>query len=172
MVICDGYRSPARAVRLVFLFGKRKFVVLTSAVEDFEGRTLSVIPGLLGKLRYVNLLRGSGGGFSHWGLEKVHGASGAEQGIRSAHRSLIAQVLRTPMRELTMDLRRSAASAEIADYDLLLSLEKPWDGPAGDEKVSASEKHFTSVLHTLSALLQNEPPASPQNESQRRPPVQ
>lgn len=147
-------------------------MVLTSAVEDFEGRTLSAIPGLLGKLRYVQLSRDSDGVFSHWGLEKVHGASYAERAIRSSHGSLIAQVLRTPLRELTIDLQRSATGAEIADFELLLSLGSLMSSAPRDQSARASEKHFTSVLHTLSALLQSRPPATPQNESRPQPPVQ
>ena len=147
-------------------------MVLTSAAEDFEGKTLRAIPGLLGKLRYVTLLRDKGGVYSHWGLEKVYGASSAERAMRSSHGSLIAQILRTPLQELRTDVQRSAEGAQIATVELLSSLEEPVANARVDRDTVASQRHFRSVLHTLSALVQNIPPAASQSELQLQPPVQ
>lgn len=42
-------------------FGKRRSVVLKSALEDFESNSLSAVPGLLAKLHYVAMLHGGQG---------------------------------------------------------------------------------------------------------------
>lgn len=165
VLLCTTRYSPARSPQSVFLFGKCNFVVLTSAAEDFEGRTLNAVPGLLGKLRYVALLHDNRGTYSHWGLEKVYGSGSAEKAIRSSHGALIARILKTPLRVLADDLQHSAAGAQITDFELLSSLERPVRNGLPVQRFNASEKHFRSVLHTLSALVQSRPLASPQDAS-------
>ena len=147
-------------------------MVLTSAAEDFEGKTLNAIPGLLGKLRYVTVSRDKGGVYSHWGLEKVYGASSAERAIRSSHCSLMAKILKTPLQELTTDLQRSSEGAQMATVELLSSLEKPAANAPLEMSAGALQRHFRSVLHTLSALVEHSPPATSQSELLLRPPVQ
>lgn len=165
VLLCTTRYSSARLLLLVFLFGKRKFVVLTSAVEDFEGRTLNAVPGLLGKLRYVALLHNNRGTYSHWGLEKVYGSGSAEKAIRSSHGALIARILKTPLRDLADDLQHSAAGAQVTDFELLSSLDRPGENGLAVQRFKASEKHFRSVLHTLSALVQSRPLATHQDAS-------
>jgi hypothetical protein len=170
VLLCTTRFFPARPPLFVFLFGKRKFVVLTSAVQDFEDRTLRAVPGLLGKLRYVALLHNNAGTYSHWGLEKVYGSGGAERAIRSSHGTLIARILKTPLRDLADDLQYSAANAQITDYELLSCLDTPSGNGPAVQSFNASEKHFRSVLHTLSALVQNRAPAIPRDASPLPPP--
>ena len=163
----------AREGQLVLFPESVKFVVLKSALEDFEGSTLSAVPGLLGKLRYLARLctRGS---YSHWGMEKVYGSGTAERAIRTSHGSLVAKVLRTPLRDLTGDLEESAAGAEITDVEVLSALETPMATPAHQglraKRLGPSEKHFKSVLRTLAALVQSKEPASPRDASPHLPP--
>jgi hypothetical protein len=164
-VLCRAFAA------ISFVFGKRKFVVLTSAFEDFEGRTLSAVPGLLGKLRYVAHLCDSSRTYSHWGLEKVHGGDAAGKAMRSSQRTLLTRILRTPLRDLADDLQRSAAAAEMKDLDFLSTLERPVRNDLPVQNFRASEKHFMSVLHTLSALAQNRVPANPQDVSPLLPPA-
>jgi hypothetical protein len=171
VLVCMRWHSAARLLRLVLFFGKRKFVVLTSAFEDFEGRTLSAVPGLLGKLRYVAHLCDSSGAYSHWGLEKIHGGDAAGKAMRSSQRTLLTRILRTPLRDLADDLQRSATGAEMKDLDFLSTLERPVRNDLPVQNFRASEKHFMSVLHTLSALAQNRVPANPQDVSPLLPPA-
>lgn len=144
---------------------------LTSAFEDFEGRTLSAVPGVLGKLRYVAHLCNSSGGYLHWGLEKVHGRDAAEKAILSSQRTLVARILRTPLRDLADDLQRSATGAEMKDFEFLSILERPLRDDLPVQNFRASEKHFRSVLHILSALAQNREPSNPQDVSPLLPPA-
>src|SRR5260370_5918512 len=85
VLLCRTESLSWTAVAVYFLFGKRKFVMLRSALEDFEDSTLSAVPGLLGKLRYVALLHCGGGVYSHLGLEKVYVNGTAEKGIPTSH---------------------------------------------------------------------------------------
>jgi hypothetical protein len=160
----SGVTLPCVDCDLVCFSESVKYLVLTSAVEDFEGRTLRSVPGLLGKLRYLALLCDTGGTYSHWGLEKVHGRDAADKAIRSSQRTLITQILRTPLRDLADDLERSATAADVKDSDFLSTLERPVKNDVPVQNFRASEKHFMSVLHTLSALAQNRVPANSRGE--------
>jgi hypothetical protein len=161
-------------------------VALKSALEDFEGTTLAAISGLLGKLYYLAGLHDGYGKYSHWGMGRVHGEEAARRAIRTSHAAVLAQVLRTPLRELDEDLRRSASSAQISAREFLQSLNKlapqalpspqraktgtAADGP--ERSLAASEKHFRAVLHALFALLANRAPASRPDASPPLPPDQ
>jgi hypothetical protein len=172
VILCTRSGSGARRPLLVFLFGKRKIVMFRSALEDFEGSTLSAVPGLLGKLRYVARLHDRNGAYSHWGLEKVYGNGTADKAIRASHGALVARILRTPLRDLAEDLRRSASCAQITDFEFLSFLATPLGNAVPAQSLQATEKHLRSVLQTLSALVQNKVPASPQDASPLPPPAQ
>ena len=144
---------------------------LRSALEDFEGSTLSAVPGLLGKLRYVAQLHNGSGCYSHWGLEKVYGSGRAENAICASHKALMARILRTPLRDLAEDLNWSARCARITDVELLSGLRLQVSA-LPIESLHASQKHFRSVLQTLYALVQNKVPANPQDASPLPPPAQ
>lgn len=146
-------------------------MLLSSALEDFEGRTLSAVPGLLGKLRYLALLRSNADTYSHWGLEKVYGSGTAGQAMRTSHGALVARVLRTPLRDLADDLKQSAAGAQITDSEFLSYLQSPLGSGLPVSTLQASEKHLKLVLRTLSALVQNTPPAIPPGVSPLPPPA-
>jgi hypothetical protein len=162
-----AHRRTAAAFYLVS--GKRKFVVLQSALEDFENNSLNAVPGLLGKLHYVARLHDGHGAYSHWGLARVHGPEGAQRAMRTSHRSLLAQVLRTRLHVLMADLKSSASNARTTDFEFLSYLEKRGEGALPDRP---SQKHFRSVLHALSALVQNQIPGSAPSASPLPPPLQ
>jgi hypothetical protein len=173
---CYSARETALNARegpLVLFPESVKFVVLKSALEDFEGSTLSAVPGLLGKLRYLARLY-TRGGYSHWGMEKVYGSGTAERAIRTSHGTLVAKVLRTPLRDLASDLAESAAGAEITDVEVLSELDTPIATPVHQgwrpKRLGPSERHFKSVLRTLAALVQSKGPASPRDASPLPPP--
>lgn len=173
---CYSARETGLNVRegpLVLFPESVKFVVLKSALEDFEGSTLSAVPGLLGKLRYLARLY-TRGVYSHWGMEKVYGSGAAERAMRTLHGSLVAKVLRTPLRELASDLQESAAAAEMTDVEVLSALERPGATPGQEgsraKRMGPSERHFKSVLRTLAALVQSKEPASRRDASPLLPP--
>ena len=142
-----------------------------SALEDFESTTLGAIPGLLAKLHYIATLHDGHGSYAHWGMGRVHGKEGARRAIRAAHTTVLTQVLRSSLRLLDQDLRRSAASGQITEHEFLVSLKKLAPQALPDRSVAASEKHLTTVLQALSALLENPAPASRQDASRLPPPV-
>ena len=131
-----------------------------SALEDFESTTLGAIPGLLAKLHYIATLHDGQGNYAHWGMGKVHGKEAARRALRAAHTAVLTQVLRSSLRLLDQDLRRSASGGQITEREFLVSLERLAPQALPDPSVAASEKHLTAVLHALSALLENPAPAS------------
>ena len=127
-----------------------------SAQDDFESRTLSVLPGLLSRLCYLGELHDGRGGYSHWGMSRVHGSETARRAIRSAHANMLTSVLRTPLKDLIRDLADSAAASSLSCEELLLSMEHHFERLLPHAPTAASQKHFKAVLHALSALLQNQ----------------
>jgi len=134
-------------------------VARKSALEDFESTTLGAIPGLLARLHYIASLHDGHGSYSHWGMGKVHGKEAARRAIRTAHAAILTQVLRTSLRVLDEDLRRSASSGQVTTLEFLGSLKK-LAPQALPDRAAASAKHLTTVLHALSALLENPARAS------------
>jgi len=147
-------------------------VALKSALEDFEATSLGAIPGLLGKLHYIAGLHDGSGSYSHWGMGRVHGEETARRAIRSSHAAVLTQVLRTPLRVLDEDLRRSASSGQVTALAFLVSLKKLAAQALPDRSVTASEKHLTAVLDALSALLESPARASRPDASPPPLPVQ
>lgn len=127
-------------------------MALKSAIEDFESTTLGAIPGLLGKLHYLGGLHDGRGHYAHWGMGRTHGKEAARRAIRASHAAVLTQVLRTPLRELDEDLRRSASGRQVTIPAFLASL-KTLEGRALPERSTpAAGKHLTAVLDALSAL--------------------
>jgi len=171
VLLCTRGSCRANNAGFIFLFGKRKSVMLRSALEDFEGSTLEAVPGLLGKLRYLALLHNGAGDYSHWGLEKVYGRGAAEKAIRLSHTSLVARILKTPLRDLVEDLERSAANAQTTNSELLSNLATPIRNALPAQSLRTSEKHLRLVLQTLSVLVQNRASANPPDASPLPPPA-
>lgn len=135
-------------------------MALNSALEDFERNTLGAIAGLLGKLHYIAELHDGRGSYSHWGLGRVHGEETARRAIRTSHATVLSEILRTPLRVLDEDLRRSASGGQVSTREFLVSLKKLTAQVLPDRPMAATEKHFTAVLHALFALLENPARAS------------
>src|SRR5215467_10415229 len=141
-------------------------VGLKSALEDFEGTTLSAIPGALGKLHYLTGLHDGQGNYSHWGMTRVHGEGAARRAIHTAHVDVLSQVLRTPLRVLDEDLRRAAAREMVSERQFLAFLIARAPRALVAPSAAPTEKHLTAVLRALSALLESpgratRPDASP-----------
>ena len=135
-------------------------MALRSALEDFENTTLGAIPGLLAKLHYIAGLHDGHGNYVHWGMGRTHGEEAARRAIRTSHADVLTQVLRTPLQVLYNDLRRSATAGQITAQELLVSLWERAPRALPERAGAPSEKHFTTVLRALSALLKNQAHAS------------
>lgn len=146
-------------------------MALKSALEDFEGTSLGAIPGLLGKLHYIAELHDGHGSYSHWGMGRVHGLEAARRAICTSHAAVLARVLRTPLRVLAEDLSCSASSAHVTAHQFIAFLEKLTPQVLPARPVAASHKHFTAVLHALSALAESQARASHQDAWPPLPPV-
>jgi hypothetical protein len=119
-------------------------MTLLSAYEDFVGQTLRSVPTRFARLRYFCHLC-SGDGYLHWGLAQVYGEHAAQSAVSRAHRDLISDILRTPMRTLHED----AGQNQVEDFGELLKCSRkllPQDASR------AEELHLKSVLLALSRL--------------------
>jgi hypothetical protein len=131
-------------------------VSLLSALDDVMVNTLSVIPGLLNRLEYLSGLKGMGG-YSHWGLSRIHGERATQAALSDAHELLLSEVLRTPLRKLSDDVAIACAGSERVASAYLDELYRNYPSLLPDQVGGGSVRHFSSVLHALSALAAAQP---------------
>ena len=124
---------------------------LLCALDDILVNTLAVIPGLLGRLEYLSGLR-SGDGYGHWGLSRVHGERAAQRALRDAHGLVLSEVLRTPLRRLVEDVETACAVSDRPTSAYLQELYQDYPRLLPEQVGGGSTRHFSSVLHALSAL--------------------
>lgn len=143
---------------------------LRSALEDLHDTTVEALDGCLRRLEYFGGLRARDhkekkrdkdkdreGEYEHWGLARVYGDLPAMKALAQTHRSLVSQILATPIRSLLQDIDTSSALAGVAPVDYMekmqlqnpdLNLLPPAPGPG-------SARHLNSVLQALSALAKS-----------------
>lgn len=133
---------------------------LLSALDDILINTLTVIPGLLGRLEYLSGLR-SETGYGHWGLSRVYGERAAQQALTDAHELVLSEVLRTPLRRLVEDVETACIASDRRPCTYLQELYRNYPSLLPEEVGGGSTRHFSSVLHALSALASVPPHATP-----------
>jgi hypothetical protein len=131
-------------------------LTLKSAIEDVIGTTLTAVSGVLGKLEYLSRLRADASGpYSHWGLDKLYGATAAQEALAEAHRLLFAKVLQTPLGELRNDVTISSETARMKPSEYVEHLRNHLPVLLPQDLGGGSARHFSSVLHALSCLASN-----------------
>lgn len=138
--------------------------MILSPAEDFSGRTLAAVPGVLGKLEYVSGLRSDSGTYPHWGLTRTYGEATANQTVAGAHADLFIEVLRTPLSKLAEEMQRQAAERGLKTADYTAAMAQLGERLIPQSLRGGSQRHFSSVLRSLSALanaqaLQHSPAA-------------
>lgn len=130
-------------------------MTLKSAMQDLQERTLRAVSGLLGQLDYLAGLRSQDGGYSHWGLERVHGQEATRRVLRDAHKAVVANILRTPLRNLVRDAEESASFRQAETSQLLQGLREHPEQVIPANAEVGTERHLNSVLHALLRLVRN-----------------
>jgi hypothetical protein len=131
---------------------------LISAHEDLQQTTLKAIGGGFRRLEYLSGLRDNEGIYAHWGLARVYGDLVAKRALAQAHRSLLANILATPIRSLVDDVKQSSKMAGVSPgvYIERLTTDSSRLLPPGPGAGSA--RHLNSVLHALSSLMKSHKP--------------
>lgn len=115
-----------------------------SAFEDFQARTLSVLPGLWTKLLYMSELRSAAdGSYRHWGHGRVHGESASQVALARAHSGLYIALLRTPIRELMEEIEVTGGDSE--SKELVLKITTGNKQMIPDDLEGGSPRHFNSI---------------------------
>ena len=136
-------------------------MTLLCALDDLLVRTLGVFPSVLARLEYMSGLRQSDGRYSHWGLSRVHGELEAQKALLESHEILISEVLRTPLRRLMQDAEAGCAAQEQQPSAYLEDLSARSTSLLPEDMGGGSTRHFSSVLHALSALARSQQRATP-----------
>lgn len=135
-------------------------MTLISALEDLQETTLRAITGCWRKLEYVAGLRTKEGTYTHWGLVRVHGEGTAEKALAQAHRTLLSEVLSTPLRNLERDAEQSSELAGVPAKSYLEQLSGESSNLLPPSPGAGSARHLNSVLHALSSLLPHQRPGA------------
>jgi hypothetical protein len=119
-----------------------------SPEEDIVVNTLAAIPSCIERLNFLLDIREADGEFAHWGLERVHGKTRARAAINQAYRSVLRDVLKTPVKNLCQEVEDLCADVEgqsnveyfrrLRDAANVLSL-----------KIQADELHLRFILDGL-----------------------
>ncbi len=126
---------------------------LLSAAEDFSCNTLAAVPGVWGKLRYISGLKHAEGGYEHWGMTRKYGRNAVQGAISNAHRELILEVLRTPLRHLLEETEKAANRDDISPKEYVNQLAANVGVLLPPQIGGESVRHFTTVLESLSSLV-------------------
>jgi len=128
-------------------------MTLKPALEDFQGRSLRAVSGLLPKLAYVASLREADSSYRHWGLSRVFGEAAAQQAVTEAHRGIVSTILRTPLGKLLQDIEQSIGPGKREQTDFLASLNRGSLHLIPPRPAAGAERHLNSVLGALASLV-------------------
>ena len=131
-----------------------------SALQDVQKTTLKAIVGSLRKLEYFAQLRDGSGGYSHWGLTRVHGKERADVALAESHRCELSNALRTPLQILEKDAEETSREEGVPEGQYLERLSAKLPRLLPPDPGAGSGRHFSSVLQALSSLRRNRPGAN------------
>jgi hypothetical protein len=119
---------------------------LLSASDDFM-KTLTRLPGLFGKICYLSALRNEAGEYEHWGLVRTHGSEAAVESMRTAHKIIFSEVLRSSLRKLCSEIEAAGVQQMHAREELRADAVPPGTG-------KAPRLHFNAVVEAVLALVE------------------
>jgi hypothetical protein len=118
-----------------------------TASEDLRLLSLARMKGALEKLAFIAARR-KVDGYSHWGLEAVHGREATQQAFEVVHHELLSRALEMGIDAARRELRESPHRGA-----LLLSLKESAACPANLRGVSATHWQWTVEMLSLLAEL-------------------
>ena len=117
---------------------------LLDGYEDFKVRTLSRIPGRLGKALFMRECRRSEG-YSHWGMLNTYGEVQGSRVLRRIDREIHMEVLRAPMDELLSEMQVSPENLNTSSLPTSESSDAAVLGTVGS-------MHLQFVCETLDSM--------------------
>jgi hypothetical protein len=137
-------------------------MTLKSALQDVRETTLAAVSGRLGKLLYLGSLRREHGGYHHWGMTQVHGTESAERALKTAHREVLSEVLRSPLASMTEDLEETSRAKGIPPESCVEEMRGQYNNLLpGESQDSPAAAHLNSVLTALFHLEKAQGRATP-----------
>jgi len=146
-------------------------MTLKSALEDLSQTTLGAISGCLRKLEYLGGLRKLRGEYWHWGFNKLHGEAAARKAFQEAHRTVVSEVLSTPLQTLLIDVESSSRNSGVNSEHFLASLDRKKEELLPSNPGAGSARHLSSVIHALLGLERSRNPNATHPVSSPRPPL-
>jgi hypothetical protein len=128
-----------------------------SAFDDFRDTTLEAITGCLRRLEYLSGLRNKDKqeDYAHWGFSRIYGDLQSRKALTQAHRTLVSEVLSTPIPQLLEDAELSSELAGIEAETYIETLSKRGGQLLPASPGAGSARHLSSVLNALSGLVKN-----------------
>jgi|SRR6185369_2827080 hypothetical protein len=138
-------------------------MALYSAQEDLRDKSLKSVSGGLNKLQYLADLRDTTGiAYSHWGLSRLYGEQAARKALAEEHRLLVTTLLGMPIQKLLEDVQRCSEAYGTSPESFLAKLRaRKISSLLPPDTTSAAERHLSSVLHALWALVKSQAVSNP-----------
>ena len=124
-----------------------------SPTEDFV-ESVGCMSGPLSQLDYIESLRDEAGAYSHWGLERVHGAIRAREAIAITRIQVQDKILQTRIALLWKELADGALRWSGSVGELW---RRPSGRPAVDRGAGYRERHLAFLFHALEELALADP---------------
>ena len=93
--------------------------------------------------------------YEHWGLARVYGDLPAMRALAQTHRSLVSQILATPLRALLEEVEITSGEAGLPATSYIQRFENPDLNLLPPSPGAGSARHLNSVLQALSALAKD-----------------
>jgi hypothetical protein len=138
-------------------------MALYSAQEDLRDKSLKSVSGGLNKLQYLADLRDTTGiAYSHWGLSRLYGEQAARKALAEEHRQLVTTLLGMPIQKLLEDVQCCSEAYGTSPESFLARLRaRKISSLLPPDTTSAAERHLSSVLHALWALVKSQAVSNP-----------
>lgn len=86
---------------------------LLSAYDDFMNRTIASLTTRAAQLRFMHDIW-DGVRYDHWGMSSAYGDEAAQEAMRKAHDHIVKEIIRSPIAELSGDLRDFPSDVKVA----------------------------------------------------------
>jgi hypothetical protein len=138
-------------------------MALYSAQEDLRDKSLKSVSGGLNKLQYLADLRDTTGiAYCHWGLARLYGEQAARKALAEEHRQLVTTLLGMPIQKLLEDVQHCSEAYGTSPESFLERLRaRKISSLLPPDTTSAAERHLSSVLHALWALVKSQAVSNP-----------
>lgn len=127
---------------------------LLSALEDLLQRSVSALPTVWEKLRFLGELRRDGAEYQHWGLEQKYGKDAAQAAMAEVHAGLFNEMVSSKLSELWLAANQAAYREQVDVVEYLRKLQVS-EGALPEDLQGIVPEHYNFVVTNLSRVARS-----------------